>query len=647
MENMQQEEIRTGSMGLRILDGAAGVLDKICSVSKYLNAFALVMFFGMVGITFVDVFMRYIIKSPLKGVKDVVEVMLVLVVAFTIAHVYNTKKHITVDLIIGRLKGRAKEMMRFIVTLIMLVFIVIVLKQEFKFTADYFAAGKTHGVVAIVACYPFQAALTLGFLFMALMIVRDLLQHISEAISSGMKLWQWLIVVGVPLLFWVFMYFWMQPALWSLSKGMLGLIGIVLMFALMFAGVPTGFSMMIAGLAMISHIRGIDTGLFTVGNLIFTTTSSYTWSVVGFFTLMGMFCFFFKFGDDMFDCVQKFLGHVRGGLAVVTIAASALLGAVVGDNNSVVSTMSAIAYPQMKKYDYDDSLAAGAMAAGSSLGPLIPPSTGFIIFGSLTGVSVGRLFMGGVGPGVIMALGFIILILVMCRRDPALGPRGPKAGTAERLRSLPKALPIIILFIFVIGGIFFGIFTASEGGAIGCIGALIIGLILRRVRLRNFFDGLIQSGAILGMIFTILIGAQIFSTFISWCNLSSMIAEWFVAMNFTPMGFCAVCFVLMLIAGCFIDIMPLFFLCIPIFYPIAQTMGVDGVWFGVMLVTCIQTGVITPPFAATLFLMRGLTDIPIARIFRGVWPFVIVTVVLLVVLFLIPSLVTFLPSALY
>lgn len=633
--------------GIRIVSRVADLLDKICSVSKYLNAFALVVFFGMVGITFVDVFMRYIVKSPLKGVKDVVEVMLVLVVAFTVAHVYNIRGHITVDLITGKLSESNRRILAFITTLIMLMFVAVVLRQEVVQTITYLESGKTNGVVAIVPCYPFQGALALGFLLMLLMCIRDVLRHIVDAVQQGTRPWQWLLIVGVPVLFWVFLYFWTQPDLWSMSNAVMGVVGLVIMFVLMFAGVPTGFAMMIAGYAMISNIRGVATGLYTVGNQIFATTSNYTWSVVGFFTLMGMFCFYLKFGDDIFTCVQKFLGHVKGGLAIVTIGASALLGAVVGDNNSVVSTMSAIAYPQMKKHNYDDSLAAGVMAAGSGLGPLIPPSTGFIIFGSLTGVSVGQLFVAGVIPGIVMALGYVVTIMILCHRHPEWGPKGPTSTALERLRTLPMALPIIILFIFVIGGIFLGIFTASEGGAMGCIGALIIGLIMRRVNLRDFFKAIIQSGSILGMIFTVLIGANIFATFISWCNLSGMIADIFNNLSLSPMTFCALCFILMLIAGCFIDIIPLFFLCIPIFYPIANMMGVDGVWFGVMLVTCIQTGVITPPFASVLFLMRGLTDIPINKIFRGVWPFVFATVVVLVILFLVPSLVTILPSLLY
>lgn len=633
--------------GLRVLDKTVGVLDKVCGVSKYLNAFALAVFFGMVALTFVDVFMRYIILSPLKGTKDIIEVMLVLVVAFTISHVYNTKKHITVDLVIGRLNEKGKRLMGFITTLIMLVFIIIVLKQEISQTITFFQRNKTNGVVTIMPSWPFQAALTLGFILMMLMIVRDILQHISTAIKERMGVAQWIIAILVPAAFWVFMYFWMQPEIWNISNAMLGVIGIILMFILMFAGVPTGFAMMIAGFAIISNIRGIDTGMYNLGSLMYTTTSDYTWSVVGFFTLMGMFCFQFKLGDDIFMCVQRFLGHIKGGLAIVTIGASALLAAVVGDNNSVVSTMSAIAYPQMKKYGYDDRLAAGTMAAGSGLGPMIPPSTGFIIFGSLTGVSVGRLFMAGVIPGILMALGYMALIFWLCRRHPDWGPNGPRSSASERLKSLPYALPIIILFVLVIGGIFGGVFTASEGGAIGCIGAVIIGLVMRRVKIGNFMEGLIQSGTVLGMIFTVLIGAKVFSTFISWCNLSGMIADAFANANMGPTAFCALCFILMLIAGCFIDIIPLFFLCIPIFYPIAASMGVNGIWFGVMLVATIQTGVITPPFASVLFLMRGLTDIPISKIFSGVWPFIAVTVVIFVILFFIPQLVTFLPDLLY
>lgn len=646
-EPPKQQEMHC-SKGTAVLDKVAGGLDKICGLSKYLNAIALVIFFGMICVVFVDVFLRYFFNNALSGTKDILEVMLVFLVAFTVAHVYNIKGHIVVDLVINKLDEKKREVMNFITTGIMFIFLCVLMKQLISQAVMYYTSGKTNGVVAVMPSWPFQAALALGYLFMLIMVARDLLQMISHHIKLGTKAVTWLVMALVPVLVWVFFAFWMQPDLWSLSKPMLGLVGLIIMFALMFSGIPTGFAMMIAGFVMVSHIRGFATGMYTMGNQMFATTCNYTWTVVAFFTLMGMFCFHLKFGEDIFYCVQKFLGHVKGGLAVVTIGASALLGAVVGDNNSVVSTMSAIAYPQMKKHGYDDRLSSGVIAAGSSLGPLIPPSTGFIIFGSLTGVSVGKLFMAGIVPGIILALAFIAMIMWQCHRHPTWGPSGPRSTWGERVRSLPKALPILILFVFVIGGIFKGIFSATEGGAMGCVGAIIIGLVMRRTKIRTILDSLTQGGAVLGMIFTVLMGANVLGTFISWCNLSGIISDFFNGLNLNPMVFCAIVFILMLIAGCFIEIIPLFFLCIPIFYPIAASYGsIHPVWFGVMMTVCIQTGVITPPFASVLFLMRGLTKIPISVIFKGIWPYVLTTIAVLVLLFAFPVLVTWLPDLLY
>lgn len=634
--------------GCVILDRVAGGLDKFCSLSKYLNISALVTFFAMICVVFADVFLRYVFKHALSGTKDILEVMLVLVVAFTVAHVYNNKGHIVVDLVLSQLNDKQRKAMNFITTGILFVFLLFLMKQLISQSFMYIESGKTNGVVAIMPSWPFQVALAIGYLFMLVMVVRDLLQLISNEIKTNASAARWLVMVLVPILVWVFFYFWMQPDLWNLSKPALGVIGIVIMFVLMFSGIPTGFAMMIAGFVMISHIRGVDTGMYTMGNQIFATTCNYTWSVVGFFTLMGAFCSYLRYGEDIFFCVQKFLGHVKGGLAVVTIGASALMGAVMGDNNAVVSTMSSIAYPEMKKYKYNDSLSAGVMAAGSSLGPLIPPSTGFIIFGSLTGVSVGKMFMAGIIPGIILALAFIVTIMLLCHRHPDWAPSGEQSSWGERGRSLPYAVPILILFVFVIGGIFTGIFSATEGGAMGCVGALIIALFMGRVNFKVLVNSLVQGGTVMGMIFTVLIGANVLSTFVSWCNLSDLISGIFDNLHLGPMAFCAIVFILMLLLGCFIEIIPLFFLFIPIFYPIAASYGtIDPVWFGVLMVVCIQTGVITPPFASVLFLMRGLTDIPIAKIFKGVWPFVLTTIIVLILLFAIPSLVTWLPNTLY
>lgn len=397
----------------------------------------------------------------------------------------------------------------------------------------------------------------------------------------------------------------------------------------------------------ISNLRGFSVAMDQMATNLYGETSSYTWAVVGFFMLMGALCFHARLGDDIFDTVQKYFGHQRGGLAVVTVAASACLSGIMGDSTSVASTMCNIAYPQMKKYGYDDRLSTGSIAAGSLLGPLIPPSTGFIIFATLTGVSLGKLFVAGIIPGLVMAVVFMITIKINCFRHPEMGPEGERSSRKERISSLKNGGPILILFLLVIGGVYFGIFSATEGGAVGVFGSLLIGLFMRRVKLKTLLDSLSEAGLTLGMIFMVIIGASLFSKFLAWCNLSEILTNFFLGLDLTPRMFFFTVLVFFFILGFFIDIIPMLLLGVPIFFPIAQAMGLDPIYFAVLLVMTIQTGVITPPFASLLFAMKGMVPgVKINDIFSGVWPFVLATAITIIVLFLCPPLVTWLPNLL-
>jgi C4-dicarboxylate transporter, DctM subunit len=384
-----------------------------------------------------------------------------------------------------------------------------------------------------------------------------------------------------------------------------------------------------------------------LGTEIFRTVGSYNWSVLAFFVMMGYICFYARFGDDLFHAAFKWFGHFKGGMAVATIGACTAFAAIVGDSVSACATMGAVALPQMKKYSYSVRLSVGCITGGASLGPIIPPSVVFITYGLLTNLSIGDLFIAGFIPGILIALCFMLTILVWCKINPNAGPAGPRSGWGERVISLKAGGPVLILFVVVIGGIYTGIFTPTEGGAIGATVAFIIGLIMRRWTWTRFTQSLLETGKVVSMFFLIIVGGTMFTRFCAWCNVSGSISDLITTAGLPNMMFVIIILFVLFIAGCFIDLMPLMLIGVPIFHPIAVSMGVDPLWFAMLLCLSINVGALTPPVGLNMFVIKGLNkDIPMSTIYIGSIPFVAGTILAIIILFIVPPLVTWLPQVL-
>lgn len=616
-------------------------LGKIC---KVLNIVALFAFLCMVLLTFVDVIMRYFFHKPFVGTQSWTEVLLVLVVSFCMPYTLFNDQHIKVELFTGMMKPKARHYLQVITSVISTALMGVLSYQSLMQLLYFIKSGKVNGSAYQIPAWPFQLCILVGCLLMFIISLRFILKSIVQYSEFKPGKLSWLSIVVVCAVLYLFCHFWMDNSLWDFNNGALALIGIAGMLLLIFSGVPTGFGLMAISYVMIGNLRGVTTSLDMLATNFYSTTSNYTWAVVAFFMLMGCLCYRADFGKDIFLVVRNFCGHFKGGLAIVTVGASTALAGIMGDSTAVAATMAKIAYPEMQKSKYDDRLSTGVIAAGSLIGPLIPPSTGFILFASLTGLSLGKLFMAGIIPGFVMAAVYIFTIKLQCWRNPEMGPPGAKIGWGERLKSLKYGLPIIIIFILVIGGVYIGLFTATEGGAIGCAGSLIIGLIMHRYTFKNVFEALEEAGANLGMIFSIIIGASLFSKFLGWCNLSGMLSDFFVSLNIGPKVWLLIILLFFFAMGFFIDIIPMLLIGIPVLYPIATTMGLDPFYFAVLLVMTIQAGVITPPFATILYALKGfLPHITIGTIFKGVMPYVLATAIVILILFLFPQLIMVLP----
>ncbi|MFC1863935.1 TRAP transporter large permease, partial [Thermodesulfobacteriota bacterium] len=376
-------------------------------------------------------------------------------------------------------------------------------------------------------------------------------------------------------------------------------------------------------------------------------TSNYTWSVMAFFVMMGFFCFFARFGEDLYRTANRWFGHMRGGLAIATVGACGTLAAIVGDAVSCIATMSLIALPEMRKYGYNDTLSSGCITCGATLGPIIPPSIPLIVYGLITRESIGTLFIAGIVPGILLVATFWLIIYIWCRLNPMIGPQAARSNWTDRFSSLKAGGPIAILFVLVIGGIYKGVFTPTEGGAIGAVGAIFLGLIYRRYTWKNFSEALMESGKVISMIFIILVGAVMFTRFLIWCNLSSTISDFFIGLGLSPLLVIVAIEIALFIFGFVIDTLTLTLVAVPIVHPIAVKLGFDPIWFAVTTMITINLGTITPPVAINLFLFKGLrTEIPMSSIYAGALPFVIATAMFIVILFFVPSIVTWLPGLL-
>lgn len=425
-----------------------------------------------------------------------------------------------------------------------------------------------------------------------------------------------------------------------------GITGVVVLFVLLAAGMSIGFAMALVGFAGASYIIGVERALSMIGMIPYSEVASYTLSVVPLFLLMGQFAFNSGLSSDAYYCAYRWLGHRPGGIAMATIGGCAGFAAISGSSLAGTATMGMVALPEMRRYKYDMSLATGSIAAGGTLGILIPPSISMVIYALLTEQSIGKLLIAGVFPGIILTFLFMLTIYVLTRLNPKLGPPTPKASLRQRLGALKTSWGILVIFAVVMGGMYGGICTATEAAALGSLGCFLFMVGRRRVTRHDFYTGLADTGRIVGMIFAILIGATIFSGFLALSRLPVEMANWIGTLPIPRYGILAIILFLYFIMGCFMDILAMVVLTIPIFFPVIMHLGFDPIWFGVVIVIMMEQGLITPPIGMNVFVLHGIAeDVPMNTIFRGIIPFLLALWICLLLVIAFPQIALFLPSA--
>ena len=402
----------------------------------------------------------------------------------------------------------------------------------------------------------------------------------------------------------------------SISPMGIALIGVGVLLVLLALGMNIGISMFAVGFfgCLVAYVakglafeKALNAAFIVFKKVPFTQATNYSFVVIPLFILMGQLCYYSGMSAGLYDMCHKLLGTLRGGLAMASVAACALFGAICGSSAATAATMGVVALPEMKKHGYDDALSTASIAAGGTLGILIPPSTGFILYAIVSGESVGKLFASGIIPGIIMAVCFCVAIAIIVHAKPDMAPGKMKFTAKEKLISLKGGIPMVILFVIVIGGILTGFFTAVEASAIGCVISFIYLIIRRKCTFKVIIDSLKDTIKQSGMIFLILIGAYVFGNFLTVTQLPTTLAEFVGGLNVSRYIILIVILIIYAIMGCFMDSLAMVMLTVPIFYPILVTgLGFDGVWYGVVMVMVMQLGLITPPVGMSAYILAGI-----------------------------------------
>ena len=425
-----------------------------------------------------------------------------------------------------------------------------------------------------------------------------------------------------------------------------GVIGTVLVFILLFLGMPIAFALMLVGFAGISYLASIEAALPIAARTVYEVSAYYPYTVIPLFIVMGGFAGSSGMTKDLYSTFDKWFRKLPGGLGIATIGACAGFAAVSGSSVATAATMGTVALPEMKRFNYHPRLATGTVAAGGTLGFLIPPSIGFIVYGMLTEQSIGKLLVAGMIPGLILAVAYMAIVVVWVKLNPSIAPVSPEAVSwREKFSALLGVWEPLAIFLLVMGGIYGGLFTPTEAGAMGATVLFLVAIIKRKLNRQNLVGALLEAVRISVMVLFLVAGANVFSYFLALSTIPMKVAGWAAALEVSPYLIHTIIIVIYLFLGCFLDAISMMVLTMPVIYPVILALGFNPIWFGVIAVLMMEAGLITPPMGLNIFTVAGVAkDVPIETIFRGVAPFLLSIFAIVILITIFPQLALFLPN---
>jgi C4-dicarboxylate transporter, DctM subunit len=429
-----------------------------------------------------------------------------------------------------------------------------------------------------------------------------------------------------------------------MTPELIGILGIILLLVFIFTGVYICLAMAIIGFVGSWLVAGSFSAMTSLVIVPFGFLKDSNYAVMPLFMLMSEFISLAGIGRDAYTAARAWVGHIRGGLAMATIGGCGLFAATSGSSTACAVVMGKVAFPEMMRFKYSMQLAAGVIAAGGTIGVMIPPSMPFVMYGILTGTSIGKLFIAGILPGITQIIFYWITIYILCRINPSLGPASVKFTYKERAKSFTLTWPIFLLFLIVMGGIYTGVFTASEAAAIGAFGALLIGVGRKEITTSSAWQSLNNTVRTGGMLLLMLVGAFILNNFMAVSRMPFVAADWLVGLQVHPMLILAAILVVYIILGCFFEMIAVQILTIPIMFPAILALGFDPIWYGVLMCRMSEMGFITPPFGLNLFVLNGVLKIPMSTLMKGVVPFIIADLLHTILLAAVPAISLFLPN---
>ena len=595
-------------------------------------------------ITTADVFLRYVFNSPIPGVYPLCEMMMLGAVYPAVAYVQQKKGHVRVDILIDRLQGSPRISFELGTLMLALVAFGIMCWQSGILAWGAWVSGDYEMGEVHYPFWPAKTVMTLGLALLCLRLITDIKDYFLQLKNSSRKWIFWLIVSFIPLLAFSTLFGLISPG--QIEPTTIGWMMLAAMTVVLFMGLPIAFGLLFIGILGYWVLAGPERTLSVLGIIPYDKVANYTLSVIPLFILMGHLAYQAGFATSMYNTCQKWLGHLPGSMAQATVVGGAAFGAACGAGVASCATLAKICIPIMREHGIDDKMALGCVGAVGGLAALIPPSIMMVIFAMITYQSAAKLLIAGVIPGLLAAACFMVLIYVMVKLNPKLAPPLTiKITWKERFISLKDSWGIAILGFTIIGGILTGVFTPTEAGALGAGGAFFLGLITRRLTLKNFLEAILDSTKTTAMIFLIIASALVLCNFLGISRLPAVSSDYIMNLLVPRVLILTGVVILYIIAGCFMDMTSFMLLTMPIIFPTMMALGYDPLWFGVIIVVLCELALITPPFGYNLFILRAMVPgITMGDVIRGSFPFMITYVAVVIILTFFPALATWLPS---